>query len=136
MKYIVYVVVFVASYMIIDKLFINNDAYSFDPEGLSKIATEINSKAPFMVDASTQLDEATSGTNTFTYHYSLKNISIEDLGDLSAVEEKVFGEISKKACSSELLRNMLDNDVTIKYAYKDMDDKAVMTLSVGLSDCS
>jgi len=54
--------------MVIDKLFINNDPYSYDPEGLSKIETEINSKAPFMVDASTQLDEATFGNNIFTYH--------------------------------------------------------------------
>jgi len=136
MKYIVYAVVFVAGYLIIDKLFINKDPYSYDFEGLSKIATEINTKAPFMVDATTQLDETTSGIKTFTYHYSLKNLSVEDLGDLNAVEQKLFSSISGNACSSDLSRNMLNNGVTINYTYKDMDDQAVLAFSVGLSDCS
>src|SRR5690349_10403739 len=91
---------------------------SFD-KAMIQTASEFNKSCPMMVDKETRLDNAIAlPGKIFQYNYTLVNLekSAIDVDRLKSILEPM---VVSKASSEPGLKTFRDNDVTMRYNYKD-----------------
>ncbi len=102
---------------------------TFD-EQLLKISETVNMNCPMMVDSDTRLDNtATLPGKTLAYNYTLINYTIDDL-DADALNTELKPGIVNNVKTNPDMKNFRNNEVTLKYIYKDKDGIFITSIVV------
>jgi len=101
---------------------------------LMKVADELNKNCPIMVDKETRLDNTVAGVGkTLAYNYTLVNLAKEDL-DIDGMKASLWPILVNNVKYHEEMKTFRENDVTLKYYYKDREGIFVLSLEITPSD--
>lgn len=97
-----------------------------------KAANKLNKTCPLMVDSITRLDNAVAvpyPSNIFQYNYTLLKVPQENVSyeEIKAGLEPVIVNYVR---TSPDMKHMRDHNVTVKYAYKDVEGVHLFTIEV------
>ena len=97
-------------------------------------ASELNKSCPMMVDQDTRLDNAIAlPENVFQYNYTLVNLTKDEL-DLEKFTAYMEPQITNNVKPNPDLKIYKDNQVTMKYYYKDKNGEFVAKFEVANKD--
>ncbi len=106
---------------------------TFD-KAMMTAASELNESCPMMVDQETRLDNAVAlPDNVFQYNYTLVNFTKEEL-DLEEFTAHMEPQITNNVKTNPDLKIYRDNQVTMKYYYKDKNGVFVAQFAVTYED--
>ena len=95
---------------------------------LVKISSEMNENLPAMIDAITRLDNVMALPNkAIQYNYTLISADIEDL-DIDALKKFLEQQIININTTNPDLKYFRDNNIIMKYYYKDEYGKYLFTI--------
>lgn len=101
---------------------------------LLKAASEINAKAPMMVDSDTRFDNVVALNMSFRHNFTLVNYSASS-GSVKDLSDSLEPMIVHNVCASKDMQVFLKNGVTLFYAYYGNDGKEITVISVIPSQC-
>ncbi len=111
-----------------------NSSTSIEAE-LVAAANEVNRNTPSMIDPETRLDGAVAGPGlTFTYRYTLVTIEFSQIAP-GVFEEKLAPFVEKSGCKSDQLKEFFNNNITVKYEYRDSKGIPVGTVELNKIRC-
>jgi len=118
---------FIVFYLLFQQLFFK--APSIDIV-LMKTASELNVSCPVMVDRETRLDNMIAlPANVFQYNYTLISVDKEFVDTIEA-KKILEPTITNTIRTSPDLKYFRDNEVTMRYYYKDKDGNYLFAISV------
>ena len=93
---------------------------------LKKMAVEINSQAPMMLDADTQFRSALVLNKTINFSYQLV-LSSNELSPsaLKQLNKTIWGNMNDNACKVQATRTLIDLGVSYVYIYFGNDDRLI-----------
>lgn len=102
-------------------------------------ASAINATTPMMVDRETELMNAIGIGSTLTYNYRLVNVVAAEM-DKQVFESFMMDDIkpqsTRQACTTpEVRADVLDNGLTMRYAYYDKHREYIGSFSIRPADC-
>jgi len=100
---------------------------------LDKVANELNSKTPMMVDSETRLDNVVSIRKTLRYNYTLINFSNNDIS-AERIQSVLNETVTNKVCSS--MKNLISLGATIEYAYYENRGNLITIISIPPTKCN
>ena len=94
---------------------------------LKKMAIEINSQAPMMLDTDTQFISVLALGKTMNFSYRLVNINSKDLSPstLKDLNKTIWGNMNAIACKVQATKTMIDLGVSYVYTYFGNDDRII-----------
>lgn len=94
---------------------------------LKKMAVEINSQAPMMLDADTQFKFAIALDKTISFSYQLVNLSSRELSSsaLKEFNKTIWNNMNDNACKVQATRTLIDLGVRYVYIYFGNDDRLI-----------
>lgn len=101
---------------------------------LSKIANDINSTLPRMVDSDTKLMTVNDAPNELQYKYVFVKYSSLDISAKS-LQQIWAKDIRAGICSTPDTRDLLKMGIKIIYSYYGSDNKHITEISIRESDC-
>jgi hypothetical protein len=101
---------------------------------LMNAASELNKKAPMMVDTGTRLDSAIGMNKQLKYNYTAINTLAEDI-DVAQFNSTMQTTITNKVCTSKEMEMFMKNGVSVTYAYNDKNGKQLAVITVEQSQC-
>ncbi len=102
---------------------------TFD-RALMTVASEINKSCPIMVDNATRLDNAIAlPGKTLQYNYTLINM-LKDSVDTNKLKNSIEPILINYIKTNPGMKDMRDQNTTLKYYYKDMTGKYLFTITV------
>jgi len=97
---------------------------------LNEMASNLNSSTPVMLDRFTRFDSASvTKDNEFCYYYTILNTTNAD-SLFSELKQTISENIRSQVASSPDLRIFRDNDVTLRYFYRDFLQNVVHDITV------
>lgn len=97
---------------------------------LTAVANEFNKNCPMLVDKETRLDNLMAMPGkTLQYNYTLVNYNKADIDTVKLKEAIMPGMVQMMKTSPEL-KYMRDNNVKMKYYYKDKTGAYLMTIQL------
>ncbi len=102
---------------------------------LLKLASELNSKLPMMVDSQTQLDSTVGVNKVFRYNSTLVNYSSSEMS-AAYIQNKLKENIINNVCTTEEMQVFVSNGITITYAYYGNKGKLITVISVPPASCN
>jgi hypothetical protein len=103
-------------------------------KALLETANEINKSCPIMVDNETRLDNTMAlPEKVFQYNYTLINTT-KDLIDIDELQSAIEPNIKNFVRTNPDMKQMRDNNTTLKYFYKDMNGEHLLTIWVKPED--
>jgi len=106
----------------------------FIAETLKKMAIEMNSQTPFMMDSETQFSSALSLGKTLNFTMRLINFSSKEV-NTDELSKYVLENVNDIACKNEATRNLIDLGVTYVYIYFGNDDRFIMRVALEKYEC-
>lgn len=105
---------------------------------LKKMAVEINSQAPMMLDAETQFRSALALNKTINFSYQLVNLSSKELSPsaLKQLNKTIWGNMNDNACKVQATRTLIDVGVSYIYIYFGNDDRLITRVVLDKYICS
>lgn len=105
---------------------------------LKKMAVEINSQAPMMLDADTQFRSALALNKTINFSYRLVNLSSKELSSsaLKQFNKTVWGNMNDNACKVQATRTLIDLGVSYVYIYFGNDDRLITQVVLNKYICN
>ncbi|WP_416307012.1 hypothetical protein [Neptunicella sp. SCSIO 80796] len=101
---------------------------------LSMVAKEVNSKAPWALDADTRLDSAATMKNYIIYNNTLVNYTADQL-DVAMFDSILEDSVIGKLCANKELRSFIDLKVIMVYRYLGKDGQFITELSKDMATC-
>jgi hypothetical protein len=104
---------------------------------LQEAALAVNRKAPIQVDALTRLEGATAGPGkNFRYTYTVLDQSNRLLNlNSSRLRTMMEPTVHQGFCTSDSMKHMRSNGVTVIYEYHDEGGRLIGSIAVSPSDC-
>jgi hypothetical protein len=97
---------------------------------LNEMASNLNSSTPVMLDRFTRFDSASvTKDNEFCYYYTILNTTNAD-SLFSELKQTISENIRSQVASSPDLRIFRDNDVTLRYFYRDSLQNVVHDITI------
>ena len=97
---------------------------------LNEMASNLNGSTPVMLDRFTRFDSASvTKDNEFCYYYTILNTTNAD-SLFSELKQTISENIRSQVASSPDLRIFRDNDVTLRYFYRDSLQNVVHDITV------
>jgi alanine dehydrogenase len=104
-------------------------------ESLHRLAVQINRAVPVMIDKETELLAAAGTEGVLTYNYRLVSYSVSQL-DAAKFATGAKERVTQGACNRpETREDLLQQGVTLRYAYFDKDKQHIATIDVLPADC-
>jgi hypothetical protein len=105
---------------------------------LKKMAVEMNSQAPIMLDADTQFRSALALNKTISFTYWLGNLNSNDLSSsaLNKLNETVLSNMNENACKVQATRTLIDLGVSYVYIYFGNDDRLITQVVLNKYICN
>lgn len=98
---------------------------------LKDMAARLNSKCPVMIDSITRLDSVSlPNGNTFQYNYTLSIAKEDSLYNGNATKQLIKSNAQENLNSNPEMNYMRDNFVSLKYIYKDKNDKQLFDFTI------
>lgn len=99
---------------------------------LQKVSTEMNKTLPMKVDAETQLDGTEYiAPKTVQYNYTVLSTDADSLTlDVEDLKKYLQANTQKLLDTSPDMKLFRENDVTLKYNYKDKHGKSLLDFSI------
>lgn len=99
---------------------------------LQKVSTELNAKCPMQVDSETRLDGTQfSKPKTIQYNYTILRLDAQNPTiDLTPIEKAMRENAQKNLDSSDQMKLFRENDVTMKYNYKDKNGNLLFEFTI------
>jgi hypothetical protein len=99
-----------------------------DEVPLQEVVAELNKKCPTMIDSETRLDRITAEEGpVLSYYYSLMNVEASKV-DTHRFRMAVSPELLATIRVSDEMKQLRDQEVTIRYCYVDRFHKPIMNL--------
>lgn len=100
---------------------------------MREAAADLNRSTPRLLDAHTRLDGAEVGPGpVFTYRYTAVTVSATGP---AGEPMRIGGEALRERVCASPMRRWLDQDATVRYAYRDKDGKPIGEIAVTRADC-
>ena len=101
-----------------------------------EISSEVNKLLPMTIDKDTQAF-ATSIVNgdTLQYHYKLVNLRKEEV-DSSFLNAEATKNHTNYVCSSPDMKFLIDNNISVNYAYYGKNQKHITTIFIDTKQCN
>ena len=97
---------------------------------LNEMASNLNGSTPVMLDRFTRFDSASvTKNNEFCYYYTILNTTNAD-SLFKELKQSISENIRSQVASSPDLRIFRDNDVTLRYFYRDSLQNVVHDITV------
>lgn len=101
---------------------------------LAEQADKINRNLPMMVDSETKMLDIHGINNTVTTDYQLVNVLAKQ------VDTTQFNRVMKKKllnnhCTRPETKILRDNNVTMRYNYRDMEGKFITLITIEANEC-
>jgi hypothetical protein len=96
---------------------------------LRRTESELKGHFPMMVDSVTRLDQVTASADRLHYHYSLLNVSADDL-DAGATRAALTPMVQQQAQSMSFLKLLMEKGATISFHYADKDGMEITVIDV------
>lgn len=97
---------------------------------LNEMASNLNGSTPVMLDRFTRFDSASvTKDNEFCYYYTILNTTNAD-SLFSELKQTISENIRSQVASSPDLRIFRDNDVTLRYFYRDSLQNVVHDITI------
>ena len=96
----------------------------FIADTLKKMAMEMNSQAPFMMDSETQFISAMALQKTINIRVRLVNFSSTEV-DAKEINRHVWANENDIACKNKATRDLIDLGVSYVYIYFGNDDRLI-----------
>lgn len=97
---------------------------------LNEMASNLNGSTPVMLDSFTRFDSASvTKDNEFCYYYTILNTTNAD-SLFKELKQTISENIRSQVASSPDLRIFRDNDVTLRYFYRDSLQNVVHDITV------
>lgn len=105
---------------------------------LKKMAVEINSQAPMMLDADTQFKFALALDKTISFSYQLVNFSSRELSSsaLKELNKTIWNNMNDNACKVQATRTLIDLGVRYVYIYFGNDDRLITQVVLNKYICN
>ncbi len=138
-KYILFLFIFIPS-----TLYALNKEGNFESKAeldnfisttLKKMAKEINSQTPIMIDADTQMNSVLVLDKTMNITMRLINLSSTN-ADINYINKYIWNNVNDLACKSEATRHLIDYGVTYVYIYFGNDDHLITRVVLDKYDCN
>lgn len=100
---------------------------------MAAMASEFNKSCPMTVDSQTRLDNAfVASDNVFQYNYTLINLIKEqiDLPTLYGAKPEIINDVK----TNPALKFFRENNITLRYSYKDKTGQFVALIEVAPTD--
>jgi hypothetical protein len=98
---------------------------------LEDMATALNKKCPVMVDNITRLDSASiPNDTTFQYNYTLSISKEDSIYKQESTKQLIKSNAQKNLDSNPDMKYLRDNFVSLKYSYKDRNDKQLFDFTI------
>ncbi|MEX1222251.1 MAG: hypothetical protein WEA82_09080 [Idiomarina sp.] len=94
----------------------------------------MNNSLPTMVDSGTRLDYVALNGQKMLYNYTLTEWLKADL-DLERFKTVMLAKLTTNACVTDETKELLDQQYSLNYIYRDKDHKSVAQIIVTKSDC-
>lgn len=91
---------------------------------LKKMAVEINSQAPIMIDAETRMSSVLSLNKTINFTMRLVNVSSKEV-NAKDINKYAWGNVNDIACKNQATRDLIDLGVSYVYIYFGNDDRLI-----------
>lgn len=91
---------------------------------LKKMAVEMNSQAPIMLDAETQMSSALALNKTINFTMRLVNLSSKEV-NAKDINKYAWSNVNDIACKNQATRNLIDWGVSYVYLYFGNDDRLI-----------
>jgi hypothetical protein len=101
---------------------------------ISKIANDINSTLPRMVDSETKAMTVTAAPNELQYKYVFVNYSSRDIGAQS-LQQIWAKDIRTGICSTPDTRDLLKMGIQVTCVYYGSDNKYITEITIREADC-
>ena len=103
-------------------------------KALAQVATDLNAKAPIMVNNDTRLDHVTAGPGRrITYQHTLTTLPSTQVDPALWTQQSAI--MRRTVCGTAQMAALFDNGVTVAYAYAGSDGLPVGTLDITPHDC-
>lgn len=97
---------------------------------LNEMASNLNGSTPVMLDRFTRFDSASvTKNNEFCYYYTILNTTNAD-SLFSELKQTISENIRSQVASSPDLRIFTENDVTLRYFYRDSLQNIVHDITI------
>lgn len=91
---------------------------------LKKMTVEINSQAPIMIDAETQMSYVLSLNKTINFTMKLVNVSSKEV-NAKEINKYAWDNVNDIACKNQATRYLIDLGVSYVYIYFGNDDRLI-----------
>uniref|UniRef100_UPI003A93BD50 hypothetical protein n=1 Tax=Salmonella enterica TaxID=28901 RepID=UPI003A93BD50 len=100
------------------------------------VTNEMNKKLPIMVDDTTRLNQVKSYGKTLSYKYTVKNVNVTEIskGNINEFKKQMYVLLKNGSCNSKIA-SVLNDGVSFKYTYYDINDIEITSLSISRVDC-
>ena len=102
---------------------------------LKKMAIEMNSQAPFMMDSETQFSSALALKKTFNHTMRLINFSSTEV-DAKEISKYVWANVNDIACKNKATRDLIDLGVSYVYIYFGNDGRFITRVVLDKYKCN
>ena len=126
LRTIAFIITFAISYFAVQYFFFNEGTIE---EQMKDAAVEINNISPKMVDEYSRLDSASTTGKTFKYHYTLMNMTKEEV-NVDVLTKFLRPEIIENVKNSPELKIFRDHKITMSYDYYDKNGEFVTNIDV------
>ena len=101
---------------------------------LADLAQKLDKQLPKEVDPETRWDHVSAGPGRkFNLSYTLLHVNAADVNRSTLASG--IPAIKQRACSDPEMREMLDKGVVVALAYQSSDERPIVEIAVGLTDC-
>jgi len=91
---------------------------------LKKMAADINSQAPIMLDSETQMTTVLILNKTINFTMRLLNVSSKDV-NARDINKNIWGNVNDIACKNKATRDLIDLGVSYVYIYYGNDGRLI-----------
>lgn len=127
LRTVAFIITFGISYFAVQYFFFNEGTIE---EQMKEAAVEINNISPKMIDEYSRLDSAsTIADKTFKYHYTLMNMTKEEV-NVDVLTKFLRPEIIENVRKRPELKKFRDNKITMSYNYYDKNGEFVTNIDV------
>ena len=126
LRTVAFIITFAISYFAVQHFFFNEGTIE---EQMKDAAVEINNISPKMMDEYSRLDSASTAVKTFKYHYTLINMTKEEV-DVDVLTKFLRPEIIDNVRNSPELKIFRDHKITMSYNYYDKNGEFVTNIDV------
>jgi hypothetical protein len=137
-------------FLVVAFLIISSPLYALDKDGnfesieeqdryisdtLKKMAIEMNSQAPFMMDSETQFSSALALKKTLNFTMRLINQTSTEV-DAKEISKYVWANVNDIACKNKATRDFIDWGVSYVYIYFGNDDRFITRVVLDEYKCN